>query len=291
EIPLYNYDLEVNAGIPASVAALKDRIAAARGLLLSTPEYNNSIPGVLKNTIDWLSRPPSDSQRVFGGRLIAIMGASPGNYGTVQSQTAWLPILRTLRMPAWVGGRLALAHAGAVFDEAGVLKDDKVRAQLRDFVQGFVQFVAASRSPKSPSSASIVESAASGAVSARRVRGPSRQAMKPWSCAIASSCALRPPSGPISRLKATIARGPDSAWAALARVCAPAGASSSRAPAPGAVGPRVSAQARSKVTGGLSSGMRLRPHCSQALIATACQCCWRRCAPASSRRTMLCSLI
>jgi NAD(P)H-dependent FMN reductase len=153
EIPLYNYDLEVNAGIPASVAALKDRIAAADGLLLSTPEYNNSIPGVLKNTIDWLSRPPSDSQRVFGGRLIAIMGASPGNYGTVQSQTAWLPILRTLRMQAWFGGRLALAHAGAVFDEAGVLKDDKVRAQLRDFVQGFVQFVAASRSPKSPSSA------------------------------------------------------------------------------------------------------------------------------------------
>ena len=153
EIPLYNYDLEVNAGIPASVAALKDRIAAADGLLLSTPEYNNSIPGVLKNTIDWLSRPPSDSQRVFGGRLIAIMGASPGNYGTVQSQTAWLPILRTLRMQAWFGGRLALAHAAAVFDEAGVLKDDKVRAQLRDFVQGFVQFVAASRSPKSPSSA------------------------------------------------------------------------------------------------------------------------------------------
>ena len=153
EIPLYNYDLEVNAGIPASVAALKDRIAAADGLLLSTPEYNNSIPGVLKNTIDWLSRPPSDSQRVFGGRLIAIMGASPGNYGTVQSQTAWLPILRTLRMQACFGGRLALAHAGAVFDEAGVLKDDKVRAQLRDFVQGFVQFVAASRSPKSPSSA------------------------------------------------------------------------------------------------------------------------------------------
>jgi chromate reductase len=153
EIPLYNYDLEVNAGIPASVAALKDRIAAADGLLLSTPEYNNSIPGVLKNTIDWLSRPPSDSQRVFGGRLIAIMGASPGNYGTVQSQTAWLPILRTLRMQAWFGGRLAVAHAGAVFDAAGVLKDDKVRAQLRDFVQGFVQFVAASRSPKSPSSA------------------------------------------------------------------------------------------------------------------------------------------
>jgi|SRR5665213_766231 len=153
QIPLYNYDVEASSGIPASVAALKDKIAAADALLLSTPEYNNSIPGVLKNTIDWLSRPPADSQRVFGGRLIAIMGASPGNYGTVQSQTAWLPVLRTLRMQPWFGGRLAVAHAGTVFDEAGVLKDEKVRAQLRDFVQGFVQFVSTSRSPKSPSSA------------------------------------------------------------------------------------------------------------------------------------------
>jgi len=153
QIPLYNYDVESSSGIPASVAALKDKIAAADALLLSTPEYNNSIPGVLKNTIDWLSRPPADSQRVFGGRLIAIMGASPGNYGTVQSQTAWLPVLRTLRMQPWFGGRLAVAHAGTVFDEAGVLKDEKVRAQLRDFVQGFVQFVSTSRSPKSPSSA------------------------------------------------------------------------------------------------------------------------------------------
>jgi chromate reductase, NAD(P)H dehydrogenase (quinone) len=153
QIPLYNYDVEASSGIPASVAALKDKIVAADALLLSTPEYNNSVPGVLKNTIDWLSRPPADIQRVFGGRLVAIMGASPGNYGTVQSQTAWLPIMRTLRAQPWFGGRLAVAHASTVFDEAGTLKDDKVRAQLRDFVQGFVQFVAALRSPKSPSSA------------------------------------------------------------------------------------------------------------------------------------------
>jgi NAD(P)H-dependent FMN reductase len=153
QVPLYNYDVEAGSGIPASVAALKDKIAAADALLLSTPEYNNSVPGVLKNTIDWLSRPPADIQRVFGGRLVAIMGASPGIYGTVQSQTAWLPIMRTLRAQPWFGGRLALAHAGTVFDEAGMLKDEKVRAQLRDFVQGFVQFVSALRSPKSPSSA------------------------------------------------------------------------------------------------------------------------------------------
>ncbi len=152
-IPLYNADVETGTGIPASVAALKDKIVAADALLLSTPEYNNSIPGVLKNTIDWLSRPPADSQRVFGGRLITIMGASPGPYGTVQSQTAWLPIMRTLRMQPWFGPRLAVAHAASVFDAAGALTDEKVRAQLREFLQGFVQFVGAARSPKSPISA------------------------------------------------------------------------------------------------------------------------------------------
>src|SRR5579863_7595700 len=149
-IPLYNADVETGTGIPASVAALKDKIVAADALLLATPEYNNSVPGVLKNTIDWLSRPPADSQRVFGGRLITIMGASTGPYGTVQSQTAWLPIMRTLRMQPWFGPRLAVAHAASVLDAAGVLTDEKLRAQLREFVQGFVQYVGAARSPKSP---------------------------------------------------------------------------------------------------------------------------------------------
>src|SRR5262245_61149336 len=60
EFPLYDGDLEAEHGIPAPVRALKDRIASADGLLLVTPEYNNSIPGVFKNAIDWLSRPPND---------------------------------------------------------------------------------------------------------------------------------------------------------------------------------------------------------------------------------------
>ena len=77
-IPLYNGDEEAAHGIPEPVRALKDRIAAADGLLLATPEYNNSIPGVFKNAIDWLSRPMSDIPRVFGGRAVALMGATPG---------------------------------------------------------------------------------------------------------------------------------------------------------------------------------------------------------------------
>jgi chromate reductase, NAD(P)H dehydrogenase (quinone) len=153
DIPLYDADLETGPGTPAAVVALKQSIVAADGLLIATPEYNNSVPGVLKNTIDWLSRPPSDAGRIFGGRLVAVMGASPGIYGTVQAQTAWLPIMRTLRMHPWLGPRLAVANAGAVFDDSGTLKDEKVRVQLREFVQGFVQFIEASRAAKSPSSA------------------------------------------------------------------------------------------------------------------------------------------
>lgn len=84
-IPLYDGDIEAQ-GIPAAVSALKDAVVAADGVLLVTPEYNNSIPGVFKNAIDWLSRPASDAKRVFGGRRFAIIGASPGAFGTVLSQ-------------------------------------------------------------------------------------------------------------------------------------------------------------------------------------------------------------
>jgi NAD(P)H-dependent FMN reductase len=85
-IPLYDGDVEAGEGVPAGVTALKDAIANADGLLLVTPEYNNSIPGVFKNAIDWLSRPPGDIKRVFGGKPVALMGASPGGFGTTLSQ-------------------------------------------------------------------------------------------------------------------------------------------------------------------------------------------------------------
>src|SRR5437588_10028349 len=108
EFPLYDGDDEAAHGVPPAVTALKDAIAAAGGLLLVTPEYNNSIPGVAKNAIDWLSRPPSDIARVFGGKPVAIAGASPGGFGTVLSQNAWLPVFRTLGAELWPGRLLGL---------------------------------------------------------------------------------------------------------------------------------------------------------------------------------------
>lgn len=141
-IPLYDGDAEARDGIPPAVAALKDRIAACNGLLLATPEYNNSVPGVLKNGIDWLSRPPADIRRVFGDKPVAILGASPGGFGTVLAQNAWLPVLRTLGTRPWFGGRLLVSGAGQVFDASGALVDENMKAQLQQFLQGFVAFLA-----------------------------------------------------------------------------------------------------------------------------------------------------
>ena len=141
-IPLYDGDVEAAEGLPPAVQTLKGKVLACDGLLLATPEYNNGIPGVFKNAIDWLSRPASEIPQVFGDRPVAVMGASPGGFGTILSQNAWWPVLRTMRARTWFGGRLMVSRAGGVFDADGALIDDKVRAQLRDFLAGFVQFVA-----------------------------------------------------------------------------------------------------------------------------------------------------
>jgi NAD(P)H-dependent FMN reductase len=140
-IPLYDADIEAAEGIPAVVQELKARIAAADGLLISTPEYNNSIPGVLKNAVDWLSRPAADIPRVFGGLPVAILGATPGAGGTILAQAAWLPVLRTLGTAPWFGGRLMVSTAGKVFGEDGRLLDQAVRTRLETFVTGFAAFV------------------------------------------------------------------------------------------------------------------------------------------------------
>jgi chromate reductase, NAD(P)H dehydrogenase (quinone) len=140
-IPLFNADEEAEQGIPAAVAELKEAIAAAAGVILATPEYNNSMPGVFKNAIDWLSRPPSDIKRVFGGKPVAIMGASAGGFGTVLSQAAWLPVMRTLGVALWAGGRLIVPRAGGAFNRDDVLVDDQLSQQLRVFLAGFVASV------------------------------------------------------------------------------------------------------------------------------------------------------
>ncbi|MGA8277871.1 MAG: NADPH-dependent FMN reductase [Rhodanobacteraceae bacterium] len=138
EFPLYDADDEAKMGIPAAVSALKDSIAAADGLLIVTPEYNNSIPGVTKNAIDWLSRPSADIARVFGGKPVALIGASQGGFGTILAQNAWLPVLRALGAELWTGGRLLVPRAGKVFDAQGDIIDATVNTALGNYIEGFV---------------------------------------------------------------------------------------------------------------------------------------------------------
>jgi chromate reductase, NAD(P)H dehydrogenase (quinone) len=140
-IPLYDGDVENERGVPEAVARLKDAIAAADGLLLFSPEYNNSLPGVTKNAIDWLSRPPADIARVFRGRPVAIAGASTGNFGTILGQSAWLPVFRVLGARIWTGPRLVVPRAASVVDAGGEIVDSATRDSLAKFVEGFVAFV------------------------------------------------------------------------------------------------------------------------------------------------------
>jgi chromate reductase len=150
DIPLYDGDLEARSGIPTPVAALKDRVAAADGLLLVTPEYNNSIPGVFKNAVDWMTRPASDIARVFGAKPVGLIGATPGGMGTTFSQTAWLPVLRTLGTRPFFGKTLYVSGAAKVFDPQGQLTDQDLRERLRVYMEQFAAFVAGARATSKP---------------------------------------------------------------------------------------------------------------------------------------------
>jgi NAD(P)H-dependent FMN reductase len=140
-IPLYNADVE-KEGVPEAVQLLKDQIAVADGVILFTPEYNNSMPGVFKNAIDWVSSSMTGAPNVFAGRAFAIAGTSPGPFGTLLSQNAWLSVLRTLGADLWSGKRLMLPKAGSLFDKEGHLVDEEAKARLKAFVEAFATYVA-----------------------------------------------------------------------------------------------------------------------------------------------------
>src|SRR5215216_5054796 len=116
-VPPYDEDDDVQPGPPA-VAALKAAIAEADAVLFATPEYNASIPGVLKNALDWVSRPPKSNQ--LRNKTVAVVGASTGAFGAVWSQAELRKVLAT------IGARvldvdLALGHAPSRFDNEGRL--------------------------------------------------------------------------------------------------------------------------------------------------------------------------
>jgi len=125
------------------VQRLKNQIAEADGLLIVTPEYNASFPGVLKNAIDWLSRPPADIPRVFRGKPVALMGATPGPGGTALAQAAWLPVVRQLGMRPWFEGSVLISDAARVFDSSSRVADVATQQRIQRFVEGFAEFAGA----------------------------------------------------------------------------------------------------------------------------------------------------
>jgi chromate reductase len=122
-VPLYNEDVHAQA-VPSVVHALREKIRAAHAILFVTPEYNYSIPGVLKNAIDWASRPPDQP---FDGKSGAIMGASPGMLGTARSQYHLRQICVTLNIFLLNNPEVMIAQANTKFDEQGRLTDEATR--------------------------------------------------------------------------------------------------------------------------------------------------------------------
>ena len=145
DIPLYDGDVEAQ-GTPETVEKLKDVLRGADGLLIATPEYNHAMPGVLKNTIDWLSRRIDDGKpMVFPGLPVGIMGASPGGLGTALSQASWLEVFRVMGADLFTGSTLTLGRAMTLFDDAGAIGDEKTRARVEKYLGQFAAFVSQQR--------------------------------------------------------------------------------------------------------------------------------------------------
>ncbi len=129
-IPIFNQDEEADP--PEPVVSFRDRIKAADALLVATPEYNYSIPGALKNAIDWASRPYG--QGVILGKPVAVMGASVGMLGSARAQYDLRRVFQALNMPAVSHPEVLIAFAAKLCDEQGNVTDEKTRGKIRELV-------------------------------------------------------------------------------------------------------------------------------------------------------------
>lgn len=135
-IPLYNGDLEA-AGDPEPVLVFKRALVEADGLLIVTPEYNSGMPGVLKNALDWASRPP----RPLVGLPLAVIGATPGRWGTLQAQLDVQRVARHIGMLPMPSPSLHVSEARQVFDPNGALVDPGTRDRLKAVVLGLEAWI------------------------------------------------------------------------------------------------------------------------------------------------------
>lgn len=136
DLPLYNDDVRV-AGYPPQVQRFRDQLAAADAILFVTPEYNYSIPGVLKNAIDWASRPPSQP---FDNKPVAMMGASGGVLGTARAQYQLRQMLVFLNAFPLNKPEVMIGAAQTKFDEAGKLTDEQTKEFIRSLLDALANW-------------------------------------------------------------------------------------------------------------------------------------------------------
>ncbi len=147
DIPPFNEDVEA-AGDPDPVAALKRQIDAADALLIATPEYQHGIPGVLKNALDWASRPPGESP--LHGKPTAIMGATPGDFGTARAQEQLRQTLVYNNCPMVKVPEVLVAHAEEKVDETGAFTDDETLAFIGELLESLETLVETHRESQEP---------------------------------------------------------------------------------------------------------------------------------------------
>jgi chromate reductase len=145
DLPLYNGDVEA-AGMPAAVAALGDAVRTADGLLIATPEYNHGVPGVLKNAIDWLSRPPRRS--ALEAKPVGVLGASPGMTGSARAQSQLRAAFVFTNSYAMPQPEVIVGRAHEKFDEQGQLTDDVTRKFVAMFLERFAGWIDRFRPPR-----------------------------------------------------------------------------------------------------------------------------------------------
>jgi NAD(P)H-dependent FMN reductase len=137
-MPLYHGDLEANEGPPLKAQEFKALLTEYPGVFIATPEYNSSIPPLLKNTIDWVTRVRAKGEtglEVYKSRVFAISGASPGYYGAMRSLLTLRQILEVGVGATVIPQQLALPRAGDAFEEDGSLKDKAQQTLLKDVVE------------------------------------------------------------------------------------------------------------------------------------------------------------
>lgn len=132
QMPLYDGDLEQKEGLPPNARKIKDLMLSHQGFLISSPEYNSSISGVLKNTIDWASRPSEGEAYLacFQGKVAGIMSASPGGLGGLRGLVHVRSILENIGVLV-IPDQMAIAKAHEAFDTDSTLKDKKQEAQVK----------------------------------------------------------------------------------------------------------------------------------------------------------------